>query len=209
MPRWRLTIVRHSAVAMSGGICVQRAMRRPSESSGRRGAGVQSGGGDFATLTASKSWASGRRCSLRSRAFTLGRCRPRARPCGSLRGAGSGTPLGSNRPDVPLQEPLREHQLRRGCERRDLSPVAQQLEDTATPPGELRPGLVADRHVALPGSRTTRWGGVAVGGCRGDIGPLCYPQDPCVVLKYGASITASVNGRGIRCIARQGYAVLR
>jgi hypothetical protein len=79
-------------------------------------------------------------------------------------------------------------------------------------------------------SRTRRWG-VAVGGCRGDIGPLCYRQDPCVVLKYGASIAASVNGRGIRCtsratgvactrfgpgagargfrIARQGYAVLR
>jgi hypothetical protein len=79
-------------------------------------------------------------------------------------------------------------------------------------------------------SRTRRWS-VAVGGCRGDIGPLCYPQDPCVVLTYGASITASVNGRGIRCtsratgvtctrfgtgagvrgfrIARQGYAVLR
>ena len=79
-------------------------------------------------------------------------------------------------------------------------------------------------------SRTTRWR-VSVGGCRGDIGPLCYPQDPCVVLNYGASITASVNGRGIRCtssatgvtctrlragagvrgfhIARQGYAVLR
>ena len=79
-------------------------------------------------------------------------------------------------------------------------------------------------------SRTTRWG-VSVGGCRGDIGPLCYPQDPCVVLKYGASITASVDGRGIRCtsratgvtctrfgagagvrgfrIARHGYAVLR
>jgi uncharacterized protein DUF6636 len=79
-------------------------------------------------------------------------------------------------------------------------------------------------------SRTRRWS-VAVGGCRGDVGPLCYPQDPCVVLKYGASMTASVNGRGIRCtsratgvtctrfgrgagargfrIARQGYAVLR
>jgi len=79
-------------------------------------------------------------------------------------------------------------------------------------------------------SRTRRWS-VAVGGCRGDIGPLCYPQDPCVVLKYGASTTASANGRGIRCtsrasgvtctrfgagagvrgfrIARQGYALLR
>ncbi|MFL5967722.1 MAG: DUF6636 domain-containing protein [Gaiellaceae bacterium] len=79
-------------------------------------------------------------------------------------------------------------------------------------------------------SRTKRWG-VAVGGCRGDIGPLCYPQDPCVVVKYGTSITASANGHGIRCtsrasgmtcarfgggagdrgfrIARQAYAVLR
>ena len=79
-------------------------------------------------------------------------------------------------------------------------------------------------------SRTRRWS-VSVGGCRGDVGPLCYPQDPCVVLRYGASITASVKGRGIRCtsratgvtctrfgrgagargfrIARQGYAVLR
>jgi uncharacterized protein DUF6636 len=79
-------------------------------------------------------------------------------------------------------------------------------------------------------SRTRRWI-VTVGGCRGDVGPLCYQQDPCVVLKYGTSITGSVNGRGIRCtsrqsgitctrfgagagvrgfrIARQGYAVLR
>jgi len=79
-------------------------------------------------------------------------------------------------------------------------------------------------------SRTKRWG-VAVGGCRGDIGPLCYAQDPCVVLKDGASIAASANGRGIRCtsratgvtctrfgpgvgargfrISRQGYALLR
>ena len=79
-------------------------------------------------------------------------------------------------------------------------------------------------------SRTRRWS-VAVGGCRGDIGPLCIPQDPCVVLRYGASITASAHRRGIRCtsratgvtctrfgpgagargfrIARQGYAVLR
>src|SRR6266480_6899248 len=50
-------------------------------------------------------------------------------------------------------------------------------------------------------SRTKRWG-VAVGGCRGDIGLLCYVQDPCVVLKYGSSITASLNGRGIRCASR-------
>ena len=79
-------------------------------------------------------------------------------------------------------------------------------------------------------SRTKRWK-VAVGGCRGDIGPLCYAQDPCVVLNYGASTAASASGRGIRCtsratgvtctrfgagagargfrIARQGYALLR
>jgi uncharacterized protein DUF6636 len=79
-------------------------------------------------------------------------------------------------------------------------------------------------------SRAKTWG-VAVGGCRGDIGPLCYAQDPCAVLRYGASTTAASGGRGIRCtsrasgvtctrfgagaglrgfrIARQGYAVLR
>jgi hypothetical protein len=79
-------------------------------------------------------------------------------------------------------------------------------------------------------SRTRRWK-VAVGGCRGDIGPLCYAQDPCVVVKYGTSITAAAGGRGIRCssrangitcmrlgtgagvrgfrIAREGYAVLK
>jgi hypothetical protein len=78
-------------------------------------------------------------------------------------------------------------------------------------------------------SRTRKWG-VAVGGCRGDIGPLCYAQDPCAVLKYGASIVTSAGSRGIRCtsratgvtcarfglgagargfrIARQGYALL-
>jgi hypothetical protein len=78
--------------------------------------------------------------------------------------------------------------------------------------------------------RTRRWG-VGVGGCRGDIGPLCYPQDPCVVLRYGASITAGPRGSGLRCtsrasgvtcirlgpgaglrgfrIAREGYGVLR
>lgn len=50
-------------------------------------------------------------------------------------------------------------------------------------------------------SRTGSWG-VAVGGCRGDIGPRCYPQDPCVVLRYGASITAAAHGRGIRCTSR-------
>jgi hypothetical protein len=79
-------------------------------------------------------------------------------------------------------------------------------------------------------SRTSKWG-VAVGGCRGDIGPLCYPQDPCVALRYGTSITAGSSPRGIRCtsrrsgvtcihvgpgpglrgfrIAREGYAVLK
>jgi hypothetical protein len=79
-------------------------------------------------------------------------------------------------------------------------------------------------------SRTKRWG-VGVGGCRGDIGPLCYAQDPCVALRYGASTTAASGGRGIRCtsresgvtcvrlgagaglrgfrIAREGYAVIR
>lgn len=84
--------------------------------------------------------------------------------------------------------------------------------------------------MALFLSRTKRWG-VAVGGCRGDIGPLCYAQDPCAVLRYGASTTAASGGRGIRCtsrvsgitcthfgggaglrgfrIAREGYAVLR
>ena len=78
--------------------------------------------------------------------------------------------------------------------------------------------------------RTGKWG-VGVGGCRGDIGPLCYVQDPCVVLRYGASVAASADGRGIRCtsratgvtctrfgtgvgargfrIARQGYVLLR
>jgi Family of unknown function (DUF6636) len=79
-------------------------------------------------------------------------------------------------------------------------------------------------------SRAKRWG-ASVGGCRGDIGPLCYAQDPCAVLRYGASITAASGGRGIRCtsrasgvtcirfggsagvrgfrIAREGYVVLR
>jgi hypothetical protein len=75
-----------------------------------------------------------------------------------------------------------------------------------------------------------RWR-VAVGACRGDIGPLCYPQEPCVVLRYGRSLTAADGGRRVRCtsrgngvtcvrlgtgagvrgfrIAREGYAVLR
>jgi hypothetical protein len=78
-------------------------------------------------------------------------------------------------------------------------------------------------------SHAKRWG-IVVGGCRGDIGPLCYTQDPCVVLRYGTSITAGGGTRGIRCssrasgvtcirlgarrglrgfrIAREGYAVL-
>jgi uncharacterized protein DUF6636 len=46
-----------------------------------------------------------------------------------------------------------------------------------------------------------RWK-VAVGACRGDIGPLCYPQDPCVVLRYGRSLTATHGGRRIRCTSR-------
>src|SRR5262245_10752801 len=50
-------------------------------------------------------------------------------------------------------------------------------------------------------SRTRRWG-VAVGGCRGDIGPLCYAQVSCVVLRYGTSISAASGGRGIRCASR-------
>jgi hypothetical protein len=50
-------------------------------------------------------------------------------------------------------------------------------------------------------SRTRRWG-VAVGGCRGDIGPLCYAQASCVVLRYGRSISAASGGRGIRCTSR-------
>jgi hypothetical protein len=75
-----------------------------------------------------------------------------------------------------------------------------------------------------------RWR-VGVGACRGDIGPLCYPQDPCVVLRYGSSRTATDGSRRIRCtsrangvtcvrlgkgtgvrgflIAREGYAVLK
>jgi Family of unknown function (DUF6636) len=75
-----------------------------------------------------------------------------------------------------------------------------------------------------------RWR-VGVGGCRGDIGPLCYPQEPCVVLRYGRSLTATDGSRRIRCtsrangvtclrlgagkglrgfrIAREGYAVLQ
>lgn len=58
-------------------------------------------------------------------------------------------------------------------------------------------------------SRTGRWG-VAVGGCRGDIGPLCYPQGPCVVLRYGSSIAARSGGRGVRCISRaSGVSCLR
>src|SRR5262249_42165627 len=84
--------------------------------------------------------------------------------------------------------------------------------------------------VSLYVDRGGRLEGV-VGACRGDIGPLCYPQDPCVVLKYGRSFTATAGGRRIRCtsrangvtcvrlgagagvrgfrIARQGYAVLK
>ena len=79
-------------------------------------------------------------------------------------------------------------------------------------------------------SRTKRWR-VAVGGCRGDVGPRCYAQVRCAVLRYGTSITTARAGRGIRCtsrptgitckrfgagagvrgfrIAREGYTVLR
>jgi hypothetical protein len=80
--------------------------------------------------------------------------------------------------------------------------------------------------------RSGRWR-VGIGGCRGDIGPLCYQGDPCFVLRYGRSVSSTVNPtgpRGLRCtssptkgitcakigrkpgvhgfrIARQGYAV--
>jgi len=46
-----------------------------------------------------------------------------------------------------------------------------------------------------------RWR-VAVGGCLGDIGPLCHPQDPCAVLRYGRSLTATDGSRRIRCTSR-------
>jgi len=80
-------------------------------------------------------------------------------------------------------------------------------------------------------TRTGRWK-VEIGGCRGDVGPLCYQADPCSVLRYGRSLRSVSSGtepRGIRCtsaangvsctkvgrrpgsrgfrIARQGYAV--
>ncbi len=44
-------------------------------------------------------------------------------------------------------------------------------------------------EISLTG-RTTH-----VGGCRGDIGPMCLPGSPCTVLRYGRSITL----KGIRC----------
>ena len=84
--------------------------------------------------------------------------------------------------------------------------------------------------VSLYVARSGSWK-VAVGACRGDIGPLCYPQDPCVVLRYGRWLTAVEGSHRIRCtsqasgvtcvrlgagagvrgfrIAREGYAVLR
>jgi hypothetical protein len=49
--------------------------------------------------------------------------------------------------------------------------------------------------------RTGRWT-VSIGGCRGDIGSLCYPDDPCSVLRYGRSIQSVITRnepRGIRC----------
>ena len=49
--------------------------------------------------------------------------------------------------------------------------------------------------------RTGRWK-VEVGGCRGDVGPLCYKADPCFVLRYGRFLRSVIFGthqRGIRC----------
>jgi hypothetical protein len=49
--------------------------------------------------------------------------------------------------------------------------------------------------------RTGRWK-VGIGGCRGDVGPLCYKADPCGVLRYGRSLRSVIFGteqRGIRC----------
>ena len=51
-------------------------------------------------------------------------------------------------------------------------------------------------------SRKTRLWVVAVGGCRGDVGPLCYGGAPCTVLRYGQSVSSVVVRRvrgGIRC----------
>jgi hypothetical protein len=55
--------------------------------------------------------------------------------------------------------------------------------------------------VSLYVDRGGRWR-VAVGACRGDIGPLCYRQDPCVVLRFGRSLTAADGSRRIRCTSR-------
>jgi hypothetical protein len=49
--------------------------------------------------------------------------------------------------------------------------------------------------------RTGRWK-VQVGGCRGDVGPLCYRADPCSLLRYGRSlksVTFGAQPRGLRC----------
>ena len=46
--------------------------------------------------------------------------------------------------------------------------------------------------------QTGRWT-VAVGGCRGDVGPLCYSEAPCVVLAYGHSVQSVRAGSGLRC----------
>ncbi len=44
-----------------------------------------------------------------------------------------------------------------------------------------------------------------VGGCRGDIGPMCLPGSPCTVLAYGRSITV----KGIRCTSLTSGVVCR
>jgi hypothetical protein len=84
--------------------------------------------------------------------------------------------------------------------------------------------------VSLYVDKHGRWR-VAVGACRGDIGPRCYQQEPCVVLKYRRSLTETSGSGRIRCtsrangvtcvrlgagagargfrIAREGYAVLK
>jgi len=84
--------------------------------------------------------------------------------------------------------------------------------------------------------KTGRWV-VDIGGCRGDVGPICYAGDPCFVLGYGRSVTRSFPQSrkgivlGIRCtsatngvtciklgskrgvrgfrIAREGYAIFQ
>jgi hypothetical protein len=56
--------------------------------------------------------------------------------------------------------------------------------------------------VSLYVSRKTRRWAVEVGGCRGDVGPLCYGGDPCTILRYGQSVSSVIVRRvrqGIRC----------